>query len=168
MSRLHTDRPEGSVRFQLALNVRDLEEAVAWYTKLLGVGPAKRQPGYANFACDDPPLKLVLFEAPEASERLNHVGFELADEAGVERAIARLEAAGVAEVVDRDERCCYAKKRTVWAHEPEGLRWEFYRKEADLEAFAGGAEEPAQPSAPPAPTPASAGTATPTGCCGLG
>ena len=51
-------------RVQLALNVSDIDEAVEFYTKLFGAEPAKRQPGYANFAIADPPLKLVLMEDP--------------------------------------------------------------------------------------------------------
>ena len=53
-------------RVQLALNVRDIDEAVDFYQKLFGTEPAKRQPGYANFAIADPPLKLVLIENPVA------------------------------------------------------------------------------------------------------
>ncbi|MGH3158438.1 MAG: VOC family protein, partial [Streptosporangiaceae bacterium] len=33
-------------RVQLALNVNDIEEAVTFYTRLFGTGPAKRRPGY--------------------------------------------------------------------------------------------------------------------------
>ncbi len=47
-------------RVQLALNVDDVDEAVAFYSKLFGVEPAKRRPGYANFAVEEPALKLVL------------------------------------------------------------------------------------------------------------
>ncbi|MGH9100524.1 MAG: glyoxalase/bleomycin resistance/dioxygenase family protein, partial [Acidimicrobiales bacterium] len=49
-------------RVQLALNVADLDEAVAFYSKLFATGPAKLRPGYANFAVPDPPLKFVLIE----------------------------------------------------------------------------------------------------------
>ena len=49
-------------RVQLALNVSDIDQAVDFYSKLFGIQPAKRQPGYANFAIVDPPLKLVLIE----------------------------------------------------------------------------------------------------------
>lgn len=122
------------MRFQLALNVRDLDTAIAYYEKLLGAPVNKRKPGYANFAVDSPPLKLVLFEAPEAAERLNHVGFETdADE--LEASISRLDAAGLAEQVLREETCCYAEKSTVYSHDPEGLMWEFYRFRGDSEAF---------------------------------
>lgn len=42
-------------RVQLALNVADVHQAVAFYSRLFGVEPAKVRPGYANFAVTDPP-----------------------------------------------------------------------------------------------------------------
>ena len=130
------------MRFQLALNVRDLDEAIDYYTKLFGAPVNKRKPGYANFAIDEPPLKLVLFENPEAAERLNHVGFETADNDEVERTIERLEPQGLASQVIRDEHCCYARKSTVYAHDPQGLLWEFYKLQGDEETFGAPTPEP--------------------------
>ena len=82
-------------RVQLALNVSDIEEAVEFYTKLFGTGPAKRQPGYANFAITEPPLKLVLME--DTSGRgtgivgaLNHLGVEVETTDEVAAATGRL------------------------------------------------------------------------------
>ena len=66
-------------RVQLALNVNDIEEAVAFYRKLFGTEPAKRRPGYANFAITEPPLKLVLLENPGQGGSLNHLGVEVSD-----------------------------------------------------------------------------------------
>jgi catechol 2,3-dioxygenase-like lactoylglutathione lyase family enzyme len=149
------------MRFQLALNVRNLDEAVAYYSRLFGVAVNKRKPGYANFAVENPPLKLVLFEAPDAPERLNHVGFEYFDNEQVEAVIRDLEPRGVVERIDRDESCCYAKKSTVWSRDPQGLRWEFYRVREDSETF-GAAPEPA---AAPRPEPEPARAAG--GCCGV-
>jgi catechol 2,3-dioxygenase-like lactoylglutathione lyase family enzyme len=149
------------MRFQLALNVRNLDEAVAYYTRLFGVPANKRKPGYANFAVENPPLKLVLFEAPGAPERLNHVGFEYFDNDQVEAVIREIEPRGVVDRIDRDESCCYAKKSTVWASDPQGLRWEFYRVREDSETF-GAAPEPAQAErAEPEPARAAGG------CCGV-
>ena len=54
------------MRVQLALNVADLESAVDFYARVFGVEPHKREPGYVNFEIEAPPLKLVLFEAPDA------------------------------------------------------------------------------------------------------
>ena len=50
------------MRLQLALNVDDLQKAIDFYSKLFGSAPAKVKPGYANWAIEDPPLKLVIFE----------------------------------------------------------------------------------------------------------
>jgi len=42
-------------RVQLALNATDIDAAVAFYSKLFGAEPAKRRPGYANFATPNRP-----------------------------------------------------------------------------------------------------------------
>jgi catechol 2,3-dioxygenase-like lactoylglutathione lyase family enzyme len=64
-------------RVQLALNVDDIDEAVAFYSKLFDTEPAKRRPGYANFAIAEPPLKLVLLENAGQGGSLNHLGVEV-------------------------------------------------------------------------------------------
>ena len=124
------------MRLQLALNVRNIEEAVAYYAKLFGVQPHKRRPGYANFAIEQPPLKLVLFENPDAVERINHLGVEVFEQEEVEAAFQRLEPAGLVEEVQRGETCCYATQDKVWSREPQGLRWEWYRITDDAPAEA--------------------------------
>ena len=130
------------MRFQLALNVRDLDQAVDYYSRLFGVPVNKRKPGYANFSIQEPPLKLVLFEDKDAVERLNHVGFETFDNQEVEAQIERLEPLGLASRVVRDEHCCYARKSTVYAHDPWGLMWEFYKVQGDEESFGTPAPQP--------------------------
>ena len=114
------------MRIQLALNVRDIDEAVAYYGKLFGALPHKRRPGYANFALDEPPLKLVLFENPDAPERINHLGVEVFDAAHVREAGARLETAGILTETEEQAVCCHAEQTKVWSDEPQGLRWEWY------------------------------------------
>lgn len=121
------------MRLQLALNVKDLDSAVDFYSKLFGVGPRKRKPGYANFAIAEPPLKLVLFEAPAAAERLNHLGVEVDDDADVSRAEQRIKTSGLQHWTENDTICCHARQNKVWALEPEGLRWEWYRVIEDVQ-----------------------------------
>src|SRR3712207_2814929 len=71
-------------RVQLALRVADLEAAVDFYSRLFRARPAKRRPGYANFALTEPPLKLVLLEG-DAGEptRMDHLGVEVPTTAAV-------------------------------------------------------------------------------------
>ena len=114
------------MRIQLALNVRDIDEAVDYYGKLFAALPHKRRPGYANFALDKPPLKLVLFENPDATERINHLGVEVFDAAHVREAGARLTAANILTESEEQVVCCHAEQSKVWSDEPQGLRWEWY------------------------------------------
>ena len=122
------------MRLQLALNVRDIDEAVAYYAALFNTQPHKQRPGYANFAIDAPPLKLVLFENPNAAERLHHVGVEVFAPDDVTMALQRLEDAGIVDDVEYDETCCHATQDKVWSREPQGLRWEWYRITDDAPA----------------------------------
>src|SRR5689334_22922705 len=96
-------------RVQLALRVSDLEGSVAFYRKLFGVDPAKRRPGYANFAVDEPPLKLVLIEG-EADQPtvMDHLGVEVFSGADVRAATSRLTGAGLITLTENDTACCYA------------------------------------------------------------
>lgn len=115
------------MRLQLALNVKDLDRAVDYYSRLFGVTPHKRRPGYANFAIDDPALKLVLFQNESASERINHLGVETQTQEQLDEAIARLSSEGLAERTEQNATCCHATQNKVWSSEPEGLAWEWYR-----------------------------------------
>jgi catechol 2,3-dioxygenase-like lactoylglutathione lyase family enzyme len=118
-------------RIQLALNVNDLDAAVDFYTRLFGVGPAKRQPGYANFAVAQPPLKLVLFENPGQGGTINHLGVEVPSTDDVAAATARLADEGLATKVEEQTTCCYAVQDKVWVTDPDGGRWEVYTVLAD-------------------------------------
>jgi catechol 2,3-dioxygenase-like lactoylglutathione lyase family enzyme len=121
-------------RLQLALNVTDIDAAVDFYTKLFSTPPRKRQPGYANFAIADPPLKLVLFENPTApGGSINHLGVEVETTDAVGAAISRFEAAELPTEVQEYTDCCYALQDKVWTHGPDDERWEFYVVLADTE-----------------------------------
>src|SRR5690242_14350819 len=87
---------ESMSRIQLALNVEDLGESIAFYSTLFGTEPAKIKPGYANFAVADPPLKLVLIENRGQGGSLNHLGVEVPDSTEVDAQNLRLGAAGFA------------------------------------------------------------------------
>ena len=123
-------------RVQLALNVNDIDEAVSFYAKLFGTEPAKRRPGYVNFAITEPPLKLVLLENPGQGGTLNHLGIEVPDTGAVEDEQARLAEAGLAAVEERDTTCCYARQDKFWVTgAPNGERWEIYTVLQDSATF---------------------------------
>lgn len=119
-------------RVQLALNVANLEESVAFYTKVFGVEPHKRRPGYVNFEIAEPPLKLVLMEVGDAARgqgtagALNHLGVEVESTAQVQQAIVRLQTEGLATREEAATVCCYAQQDKVWVNDPDGAPWEVY------------------------------------------
>ena len=122
-------------RVQLALNVTNVDAAVAFYEKLFATPVTKRKPGYANFEVADPPLKLVLIEGPDGGT-LNHLGVETAEAADVTAAEARLAAGGLATTGIDDTTCCYATKTETWVTDPDGAPWEWYVKTGDAEQMA--------------------------------
>jgi catechol 2,3-dioxygenase-like lactoylglutathione lyase family enzyme len=125
-------------RVQLAINVEDLNDSVAFYSKLFGTEPAKLRPGYANFAISEPPLKLILMENPGQGGSLNHLGVEVADTDTVDAEQTRLAEAGLASIEERDTTCCYARQDKFWVKgAPNGERWEIYTVKADSPTFWG-------------------------------
>jgi catechol 2,3-dioxygenase-like lactoylglutathione lyase family enzyme len=113
-------------RVQLALNVSDIDSAVAFYSKLFGTEPAKVRPGYANFAIAEPALKLVLIENAETSGTLNHLGVEIETSEEVKVALDRLNQSGLITTLQENVDCCYALQEKGWIEDPDGAPWEIY------------------------------------------
>jgi catechol 2,3-dioxygenase-like lactoylglutathione lyase family enzyme len=122
-------------RVQLALNVDNLEEAVAFYSKLFNTQPAKLKDGYANFAIADPALKLVLLENPGKGGAINHLGVEVESSDTVHAEIARLAEEGMFTEEEIGTTCCFATQDKVWVTGPGGEKWEIYTVLADSETF---------------------------------
>lgn len=142
-------------RIQLALKVSDLATSLAYYTKLFATPPHKVREGYANFAIENPPLKLVLIEDPAAAEgQLDHLGIEVEDTDQVREASARLAGDGLATDDREDELCCHAVMDKVWVADPDGARWEVYTITDD------------QPTVTSDPAAARAAAAETSACCG--
>jgi catechol 2,3-dioxygenase-like lactoylglutathione lyase family enzyme len=118
-------------RVQLALNVSDIDSAIEFYSKLFGVGPAKVREGYANFAIEEPPLKLVLIAGGGTPGTLNHLGVEVGSSDEVGAAIARLQSQGLATDVEEQTTCCFAVQDKVWVSGPDAEPWEVYTVLAD-------------------------------------
>jgi catechol 2,3-dioxygenase-like lactoylglutathione lyase family enzyme len=125
-------------RVQLAINVSDIDEAVDFYQRLFNTEPAKRRPGYANFAIVDPPLKLVLIEdSTQTPGTLNHLGVEVESTDDVTAATARLAAEDLPTTVEEQVTCCFAVQDKVWVDGPGGELWEIYTVLADADSMGG-------------------------------
>jgi catechol 2,3-dioxygenase-like lactoylglutathione lyase family enzyme len=150
-------------RVQLALRVADLEASVAFYAKLFGTQPAKRRPGYANFAIAEPPLKLVLIEGtPGEPTRMDHLCGEVETTDEVTAATARLATAGLPTATEEDSACCYAVQDKVWVTGPGQEPWEVYVVKGDANVLD---KTPDSACCAPAAETDAAGQAAVAGCC---
>lgn len=134
-------------RFQLSINVRDVDAAVAFYTKLFGVEPVKHRPGYANFVVADPPLKLVVIEDEGEPGTINHLGIEVDGTDAVIDQTQRLAALDLPVKVDDTHTCCYATQDKVWTQDPDGVPWETYAVLAATHEFGARAHDDCTPCA---------------------
>lgn len=120
------------MKTHVKLTTTNLEKSVAFYSVLLNAEPAKTLPDYALFITDDPGLELALdLRDAVTPTRDTHFGIFVESVDEVEQAIARLEARGLADSVEREDTCCYANQTKVWASDPEGRRWEIYTVHED-------------------------------------
>lgn len=115
------------MKTHLNLATEDLATSVEFYSVLLDSRPAKLRSDYALFITERPPLELALDavrRAPPVTR--DHYGISVEAVDDVDRAIRRLEAAGLASSIEREQTCCYANQTKVWAVDPTGRRWEIY------------------------------------------
>jgi rhodanese-related sulfurtransferase len=122
-------------RFQLSVNVDDVDASVAFYTKLFGVGPAKHRAGYANFVVEDPPVKLVVVENEGEPGSINHLGIEFDSGEAVAAETERAVSEGLPVEVDDPHTCCFATQEKAWTLDADGLPWELYTVLADTDHF---------------------------------
>jgi catechol 2,3-dioxygenase-like lactoylglutathione lyase family enzyme len=116
-----------ALKAHLALNVKNVEQSIEFYRKMLGIEPSKVRTGYAKFNIENPPLNLTLNENP-FNERgaLSHLGIQVASTADV---LAMREKWADAGLITRDEMktdCCYATQDKTWVHDPDGNEWEAF------------------------------------------
>jgi catechol 2,3-dioxygenase-like lactoylglutathione lyase family enzyme len=122
------------MKTHLNLRANDLDRSVAFYSTLLDAKPAKHYDDYALFLTEDPGLELALDKSRAFSiGESAHYGLVVASVAEVEKAIARLQGAGLRTDVETEETCCYAKQTKVWATDPDGRRWEVYTVHEETE-----------------------------------
>jgi catechol 2,3-dioxygenase-like lactoylglutathione lyase family enzyme len=122
------------MKTHLNLATTDLARSVSFYSTLLNAKPSKTLDDYALFITDEPGLELALDLRTSVNPTLDaHFGIYVESAQDVETAIARLEAAGLVESVEREDTCCYANQTKVWATDPDGRRWEVYTVHEDTE-----------------------------------
>lgn len=154
-------------RLHIHIGVEDIEQAIPFYTALLGASPVKTKTDYAKWLLDDPRVNLAI--STRASKGVDHLGIQVDDNAELDEVRGRIKSAALLALDERETVCCYAKSDKTWVQDPAGVAWETYRTMEDAPIFA----EKSASAENACCTPESKGTPnccepseTTAGCCG--
>ncbi len=114
------------MRPHLSLDVRDVSRSVAFYEKVFGVQPQKQTADYAKFDLHEPALNFSLVSSTGKISEVNHLGIEVVDAEAVAAWEQRLREQGIADSVQENVTCCFARQDKVWFTDPDGNSWEVF------------------------------------------
>ena len=116
-----------ALKAHVALNVRNVEQSIEFYRKMLGIEPLKVRPGYAKFDVVNPPLNLTLNEGPVKEKgALSHLGIQVNSTEDVMAVRRRWIDSSLVTQDEMQTNCCYAVQDKTWVHDPDGNEWEVF------------------------------------------
>ena len=123
-----------SAKVHLHLHVSDLTKSREFYRTFFGADPVKEKTGYVKFLPTWGPVNLALSEGGSAGEgAVNHLGIQVETTAEVMTQLARIKAAGLPVQEEMGVDCCHANQDKFWVQDPDGVEWEVYHLNYDLE-----------------------------------
>jgi catechol 2,3-dioxygenase-like lactoylglutathione lyase family enzyme len=122
-------------KVHMHMSVSDLAKSREFYRKFLGADPVKEKPGYVKFLPEWAPVNLALSEGRRAGGEgpINHTGVQVDSPALVMEHLARVKAAGLPVREEIGVNCCHANQDKFWVEDPDGVEWEVYHLNYDLE-----------------------------------
>jgi catechol 2,3-dioxygenase-like lactoylglutathione lyase family enzyme len=117
------------------MTVSDLSKSRAFYEKFFGVAPVKVKPGYAKFLPGFGPLNLAISQAAPSEGRghVDHMGIQVPSKDIVVREMERVKSAGLPVREEFSVDCCHANQDKFWVQDPDGVEWEVYVLNHDIE-----------------------------------
>ena len=117
-----------ALKAHLSLNVRNVDQSIQFYRKMLGIEPSKVRTGYAKFDVQNPPLNLALNEAPQsgAAAHCRISAFRWASTEDVLATRQKWNDAGLSTHDEMQTSCCYAVQDKTWVRDPDGNEWEVF------------------------------------------
>lgn len=129
-------------RVHISIEVKDINQSVAFYSKLFQTAATKVRDDYANFRLETPQLHLALVHNPERekepgfeSGNNRHFGVELFSNEKLKSWLESAQTSGLTPRIEEDVTCCYAKADKFWAQDPDGHEWEFWVRSAEAESM---------------------------------
>jgi lactoylglutathione lyase len=123
-----------SAKVHVHMHVSDLTKSRDFYERFLGQRPIKEKAGYAKFLPGWAPVNLALSQGRPAGEgAVDHVGIQVDSVEAVMTHLARVKAAGLPVREEMGVNCCHANQDKFWVQDPDGVEWEVYHLNYDLE-----------------------------------
>ena len=127
-------------RVHVHIGVKNLEEAIRFYSGLFNSEPVKTKPGYAKWLLDDPAINLAV-STQSSKQGIDHLGIQVDDSQELKDLRARLEHAEMSTFDEGEAVCCYARSDKTWVQDPAEVPWEVYRTMEDAEVFSCNVQE---------------------------
>ncbi len=121
-------------RMHVMLRVKEIDEAVAFYSALFGAEPTKRKPDYAKWMLDDPRVNFAVAEKEDAFG-IEHLGIQAESPDELEELRSRIDRAGGTVNNEGETTCCYANSDKTWVVDQQGVSWEAFYTSGDAETY---------------------------------
>ena len=123
-----------SAKVHLHMHVSDLGKSRDFYERFLGGDPVKVKQGYVKFLPEWAPVNLALSTGgPGGAGTIDHVGVQVDSVETVISQLARVKAAGLSVKEEMGVNCCHANQDKFWVKDPDGVEWEVFHLNFDLE-----------------------------------
>ena len=128
-----------SAKVHLHMHVSEISKSREFYEKFFGGSPVKVKEGYVKFLPEWAPVNLALSTGgPTGTGTIDHVGVQVDTVETVVHQLTRVKGSGLPVVEEMGVNCCHANQDKFWVKDPDGVEWEVYHLNYDLE---GDAEE---------------------------
>jgi len=121
-------------RLHIHIGVERLEEAIKFYSRLLGAEPVKRKADYAKWMLEDPCVNLTI-STRAFTKGVDHLGIQVDEEGELHDIRQRLKAEKLPVSEEGETLCCYAKSDKSWVLDPAEVPWKAYRTMEDADIF---------------------------------
>lgn len=120
-------------KVHIHMHVSDLAKSRAFYEKFFGIAPAKVQADYLKFLPEFAPVNLALTPGKVGIGGVDHLGVQVESTETVHALLRQARAAALPIREEMAVSCCYANQDKFWVTDPDGVEWEVYYLNFDLE-----------------------------------
>ena len=124
-------------RMHVMLQVKNLDEAVEFYSALFDAAPTVTKPDYAKWMLDDPKVNFSVAEKSGNHYGIEHLGIQAETPSELEELRSRIARAGGTVKNEGKTTCCYANSDKTWIVDAQGVAWEAFYTASSAESYHG-------------------------------